>query len=123
MANMIVWLSEYPPLEVQQRELEALFGPITVVHVRPARTSAPDIAGDYHEAGASEMVAVVPRRLIAALVRCGLRPLWAQMDPCAAPGDLCDKGQSYAFTGFRRVVGVRGENELLFGDPIRDDMG
>lgn len=115
---MIVWLSDFPPLPIQLRELAAVFGEHDVVHVRPDRTTARDIAADFRESGAVEVVAVAPRRLIAALTREGLRPLWAQMDPCEPPGDLVYEGRAFRFAGFMRAVGAEPDGALRFA-PVQ----
>ncbi len=106
--NVVLWVSQHPPLPSQERELKRLYGPDTrVVHSREGNAQA--VAREFRSGGYRDLVAVVPLATLDYLCREGLKPLWAEMVETPQEGrkpDLDFRGKRLWFTGFKRVGGV-----------------
>lgn len=111
----IVWFSRHDPTPRQRAALAKAFGSgACIVHDRKAFSSAADILSRYRESEADELVVVAPLTVVQALVRHGLKPIWAEMALCPRTHPEREvtihprhgKPRHYRFVRFARVTKV-----------------
>ena len=114
----IVWISRHAPTKSQLAELGRLF-PAYDLHFDPAPFSgAADIVARFHAQGGDEMVVVAPWGVMRAIIRHGIRPIWAEMEEvdCKKPHEVVMGGakkRCYRFAKFHRCKGVKLELEEI----------
>lgn len=111
MSKKVLWLSQSSPLPAQVRELERIWPQVIVerncrIWSRPAQIVR--LLRDY-----DELVIDAPEWIIIELIRCGLRPIRAQMR-LMEPGTPIDPDRDeilydrhYRFERFVRIVECR----------------
>jgi len=108
---VVLWRSRHAPSEFQQKELRRIFGNDVVCQLdgRPF-SDEHEIAEQFRESGADELVIVAPFHIITGLLDLGIKPIISKMiypDP---------KNRSYVrFCGFYRVVRADVEFKKLEG--------
>jgi hypothetical protein len=117
MSKRIYWVSRHDPLPSQVTELRQLFGKdMELVVDHKSFSSAKEIVGRYIAANAQEMVLVAPLTVCRAILKLGVRPLWAEMrEVRPAKSEVKGDGRRekisrverhYQFVRFLRLVGI-----------------
>lgn len=109
----IVWMSRHAPLDSQKLELEKLFPKHSLVIEKRPFSSAEEIVKRFRDVGGDEMVTVAPWSVIRQIIRLGVRPIYAEMEPASAADaeSVIVAGRSkrkryYRFVGFRYCTDV-----------------
>lgn len=105
----IIWLSRHKPTARQRVALGAAFPDHQLVVDSRAFDGADDIVKRFRECGADELVVVAPLSVVRAIIRRGVKPLFAEMIdvPCTSPlAEVRLKNRCLRFVGFHRVEGV-----------------
>jgi len=116
VAKRILWISRHPPLPRQVDELKRLFGDIELWQYSEHIRDADHVLSLKQIFVADEVVAVLPLTILKHLTERGLKPIYAEMEPCEPEeADYIDPGtrKSYRFKEFKRLAGVKLELEPL----------
>ena len=110
----ILWLSRHRPLPSQIKELERLFGSISLIIDSKPFSSAEEIKERMERLKVDDIVAVAPLSVIQRLTELGIKPLWAEMQVCnKEEAEVEANGRYYKFIKFRRIKDVKIEYEDL----------
>jgi hypothetical protein len=115
----ILWVSQFPPLPVQEEGLKGVYGDdCTISHqnIRNAQEVARVFRGNF-----SDLVVVAPMAALDHICRQGIKPLWAEMSQTGeGKPDLQFRGNRFWFQGFRRLGGITlGLEDIIFDQSVK----
>lgn len=105
MAKKIMWFSRHMPTESQMSELKRLFGgDVKVIIDTLPYINAESIVDRFNEYNADDLIVVAPLSVISSLTRCGIKPIWANMELVGEDeAEVTMSGRYWRFKGFKRV--------------------
>lgn len=103
----IVWFSRHSITKSQREALIKRFGQVTIIPYPNEFDDAKTVAREFKRLGGDDLLVVAPLSVINALLKEGIKPIYAEMESCSKEEAEVDMGNRFfKFVKFVRITGI-----------------